>query len=157
MAKRKIEDIVMEIAAQITEGYQVELVDVEYVKEGANWYLRVYIDKEGGINIDDCELVSRKLDKILDKIDIIKQSYTLEVSSPGLERPLKSERDFKKYAGEMVEIKLFKPYDGKKLFEGELAGLIDGKVVIKADEDRTIEFDMSNVAVVKRSVNFKTK
>jgi len=154
MAKRKTEDIVREIAEPIAEEYQVELVDVEYVKEGAAWYLRAYIDKEGGVTIDDCEHVSRKLDKELDRIDIIKQSYILEVSSPGLDRPLKSERDFKRYAGETVEVKLYKPVDGQKLFKGELAGLIDGKVVIKTDEGRTIEFDMNNVAVVKRSVNF---
>jgi ribosome maturation factor RimP len=97
MVKKKIEDIAAEIALPIVEKYKFELVDVEYLKEGSNWYLRVFIDKEGGITIDDCQLVSEEISDELDKADPIKQSYFLEVSSPGIDRPLKKEKDFEKF------------------------------------------------------------
>lgn len=154
MAKRKVEDIVTEILAPIVDKYSFELVDVEYVKEGANWYLRVYIDKPNGITIDDCEIVSRELGKKLDEVDPIKQSYYLEVSSPGLDRPLKKERDFEKYKGETVEVKLYSPVKGKKVYEGELLGLIEGKVVIKSVDGEVMEFVRDNVAIVRRVINF---
>ncbi|MGI6778166.1 MAG: ribosome maturation factor RimP [Acetivibrionales bacterium] len=157
MAKAKIEDIVKDLAAPIVQKYSYELVDVEFIKEGANWYLRVYIDKQDGITIDDCEIVSKELSKKLDEIDPIKQSYFLEVSSPGLDRPLKKESDFEKFKGETVEVKLYKPLEGKKLFDGKLVGLIDGRVVIKREKAGTMEFERENIAVVRRSVDFKIK
>ena len=94
----------------------MNLVDVEFLKEGANWYLRVYIDKPGGIAIDDCQAVSEQLSDKLDEVDPIKQSYILEVSSPGLERPLKKDSDFERFKGEQVEVKLFQPIERKKDF-----------------------------------------
>lgn len=151
--KINIQQVITELATPIVEGLNYELVDVEFVKEGANWYLRIYIDKPGGIGIDDCQAVSEKISDILDKEDPIEQSYYLEVSSPGLERPLKTERDFIKYKGELVELKVFQPLDGRKVFEGELVGLIDNKIVINQDGN-TIEFEKNKVAIVKRAVKF---
>lgn len=151
--KKSIQQAVTELAAPVTDSLNYELVDVEYVKEGTNWYLRIYIDKPGGIGIDDCQAVSERLSDILDKNDPIDQSYYLEVSSPGLDRPLKTERDFKKYKGELVEVKVFQPIDGKKVFEGELVGLIDNKIVILQNGDNT-GFEKDKVAVVKRVIKF---
>lgn len=153
MARKSIEETVMELAQPITEKYEFELVDVEFIKEGANWYLRIYIDKPGGITIDDCKVVSEDISEELDKIDIIKQSYFLEVSSPGLERPLKKEKDFEKFKGEMVEVKLFKPLDGKKLLEGKLVGLKDNKVCIDVNEG-IIEIEREKTAYVRRLLKF---
>jgi len=151
MAKRKIEDIVTDLAQPIVDSMSFELVDVEYIKEGAHWFLRVYIDKPGGITIDDCQAVSEQLSDELDKNDPIKQSYILEVSSPG-ERPLKKERDFERYKGQVVEVKLYQPINGRKLFEGELIGLIDNKVQIKNDKGETLSFDRNDTAVVRRII-----
>ena len=151
--KRNIQQVITELAKPIVEGFNYELVDVEFIKEGANWYLRVYIDKPGGINIDDCQAVSEKMSDILDEKDPIEQCYYLEVSSPGLERPLKTERDFIKYKGELVEIKVFQPIDGKKIFEGELVGLINDMIVINQGGNN-IEFEKDKVAIVKRAIKF---
>ncbi|MDP4179803.1 MAG: ribosome maturation factor RimP [Bacillota bacterium] len=154
MAKRKIEDIVTEMVTPIVENNNYELVDVEFLKEGASWYLRVYIDKEGGISIDDCQIVSEALSEKLDKTDPIEQHYFLEVSSPGIERPLKREKDFIKFKGEQVEVKLFQPIDGKKIFEGKLNGLVEGKISITSEKNETLEFDKEKVAIVKRTIKF---
>jgi ribosome maturation factor RimP len=151
--KINIQQVITELAAPIVEGLNYELVDVEFVKEGANWYLRIYIDKPGGISIDDCQAVSEKMSEILDKRDPIEQGYYLEVSSPGLERPLKTERDFIKYKGELVEVKVFQPIDGKKVFEGELVGLIEDMIVISQDGNN-IGFEKDKVAIVKRAFKF---
>lgn len=153
MAKKRVEDIVTEIAQPIVEALSYELVDVEFVKEGTNWCLRVFIDKPGGIGIDDCQAVSEKLSDKLDETDPIKQSYILEVSSPG-ERPLKKERDFERFKGEIVEVKLYMPLNGKKVFEGELIGLVDDKVEIKTDEGALMSFDRKDTALVRRIVRF---
>ncbi|MFZ5989837.1 MAG: ribosome maturation factor RimP [Bacillota bacterium] len=154
MAKRKIEEIITEFANPIVEKHSFELVDVEFIKEGSSWYLRIYIDKPGGITIDDCQVVSEEISDKLDKEDPIDQSYFLEVSSPGLERPLKKDSDFVKFKGELVEVKLYKPVDGKKIFEGELIGLKDSKVVIKKDGKEDMEFERDEVALVRRVIKF---
>lgn len=151
--KKNVQQEITKLAAPVVETLNYELVDVEFIKEGTNWYLRIYIDKPGGITIDDCQAVSEQMSEILDKKDPIEQSYYLEVSSPGLERPLKTERDFIKYKGELVEVKVFQPIDGKKLFEGELVGLIDNKIVIN-DSGNEIEFEKDKVAIVKRAIKF---
>jgi len=153
MVKKKIEDIVAEIAGPIAERHSFELVDVEFIKEGANWYLRIYIDKPGGITIDDCQIVSEEISDILDQKDPIEQSYFLEVSSPGLDRPLKKDSDFERFKGELVEVKVYKPIDGRKVFEGELVGLVDDKIVIEID-NRNVEFQKDQVAVVRRVIKF---
>lgn len=154
MAKKRVEEIVSDLVKPITDTHSYELVDVEFLKEGTNWYLRVYIDKPGGITIDDCQTVSESLSDVLDKEDPIEQTYFLEVSSPGLERPLKKERDFEKYKGETVEVKLFEAVEGKKIFEGELIGLIDGRVAIRTDKNEELFFDKDRIALVKRVIKF---
>jgi len=151
--KINIQQVITELATPIVEALNYELVDVEFIKEGTNWYLRVYIDKPSGIGIDDCQAVSEKISEVLDEKDPIEQCYYLEVSSPGLERPLKTERDFIKYKGELVEVKLFKPIDGKKIFEGELIGLVEDKIIINQD-GRNIDFEKGKVALVKRAIKF---
>lgn len=126
---------VEQLAEPIMAEFGFELVDVEYLKEGAHWYLRVYIDKEGGVDIDDCAAVSYKLSDNLDKENIIPQAYMLEVSSPGIERPLKKKEDYEKYKGELVSVYTEEPYQGYKQFTGYLKGLHDEKVVLEYEGD----------------------
>ncbi len=132
----------------------LELVDLEFVKEGANWYLRVYIDKEGGVDIEDCEGVSRALEAMLDDNDPIEQAYILEVSSPGIDRPLKKEADFEKYRGEMIDIKLYKAKNGQKQYQGKLLGLENAVISIEDDENQVVTFEQKEVANVRLSVIF---
>lgn len=153
MTKRRIEDVAAELVQPIVDRLLFELVDVEFLKEGANWYLRIYIDKPDGIAIEDCQIVSEELSDRLDETDPIKQSYILEVSSPGLERPLKKDSDFERFKGEPVEVKLFKPVNGKKVFEGDLLGLEGSIINIKQDSE-VLKFDRSDVAVIRRVVRF---
>ena len=127
----KIVGIVTELARPIVEQLGCELWDVEYVSEGGQWYLRIYIDKEGGISIDDCENVSRAMDPILDEKDPITSSYIFEVSSAGLERTLKLPAHFQRFLGENVEVKLYKPLDGAKLYSGTLSAYENGGVTIE--------------------------
>ncbi|HIT72914.1 ribosome maturation factor RimP [Tyzzerella sp. An114] len=149
-SEKKVEAILM----PIIEEKNFELVDVEFVKEGPNWYLRIYIDKEGGITIDDCEAVSRALEVELDKNDPIEQAYILEVSSPGIDRPLKKESDFAKYAGEIVDIKLYKAFEGSKEYQGALKGLENNIVTITDDNGKEISFDRKDIAGVRLAVIF---
>ena len=130
-----------------------DLVDTEYVREGGNYYLRYYIDKENGINVDDCELISRAVSDLLDKEDFIEDSYILEVSSPGLLRPLKKPRDFERSIGRQVEIKLYKAMDKKKDFEGTLTGFTDSSVTISADGEE-ITFDREKIALIRLAFDF---
>ncbi|NLD50116.1 MAG: ribosome maturation factor RimP [Clostridiaceae bacterium] len=154
MAKKTIEETVTDLVLPIVSKNSFELVDVEFLKEGTNWYLRIYIDKPGGITIDDCQLVSEETSDKLDEVDPIKQSYFLEVSSPGLDRPLKKESDFEKFKGELVEVKVFKPIEGKKIFEGELLGIIDNKIAIKINQKESMEFEKEQVSLVRRAIKF---
>ena len=133
MKKINVEGVVTEVARPIAEHYGLELIDVEYVKEGASWYLRIYIDKPGGVGLDDCQAVSDEVGRKLDELDPIPENYFLEVSSPGLERPLKRDRDFDYFAGREAAVRLFEPLDGKKEFTGTLKGLVDGWVVLMVD------------------------
>ena len=126
---KKVTEIVEEMAAPILEELNLELVEVEYVKEGRNWFLRVYIDKENGVDIEECGIVSEKLSEKLDEKDPISNNYFLEVSSPGAERPLKKDSDFIKAVGKNVHIKTYEPIDNEKEFEGILKSF-DGDTVI---------------------------
>jgi ribosome maturation factor RimP len=148
--EKKTEELVLPLIAE----HNFELVDVEYVKEAGNWYLRVYIDKEGGITVDDCEIVSRSLSDLLDGNDFIEDSYILEVSSPGLGRPLKKEKDFKRSLGKEVEIKLYKAVNRQKDFEGILKSYTEQTVTIEMDEEETITFDRSDIALIRLSFDF---
>ncbi|EKN64061.1 ribosome maturation protein RimP [Neobacillus bataviensis LMG 21833] len=124
----KVTEVVEELATPIFQELGLELVDIEYVKEGKSWFLRVYIDKDTGVDIEDCGLVSERLSEKLDEIDPIPHNYFLEVSSPGAERPLKKEKDFEKAIGKNVFIKTYEPINGEKSFEGTLLEF-DGQLV----------------------------
>lgn len=154
MGSQGVEKKVTAFLAPIVEERQYELVDVEYVKEGPNWYVRAYIDKEGGVTIDDCEFVSRALEQKLDENDPISQAYILEVSSPGVDRPLKKESDFERYKGEIVDIKLYKSINKKKEFQGELQGLKDQQVSILDENGETLSFAREDIAMVRLAVIF---
>lgn len=153
MAKRKVEDIVYELAKPIIDRNNFELVEIEYKKEGPDWYLRVYIDKEGGITIDDCQSVSEELSDLLDDADPIEQSYIFEVSSPGIDRPLKTDRDYEKNDGKPIEIKLFSPMNGKKVLEGILKGHTADEVEIESD-GKVLRIDRSSIALIKPLIKF---
>lgn len=154
MAKRKVEDIVYEIAKPITDRFNFEIVEVEYKKEGADWYLRLYIDKEGGITINDCQTVSEELSDLLDEADPIEQSYIFEVSSPGVERPIKTDRDFEKNNGKLVEVRLFTPLNGKKVYEGILKGHTAEAVDIETEDSKPVQLEKSAIALIKPVIKF---
>ena len=134
--------------------HNFELVDVEYVKEGGNWYLRAYIDKEGGITVDDCEVISRTLSDWLDREDVIADSYTLEVSSPGLGRPLKKDKDFERSLGEAVELRLYKPRDKQKEFAGILKGYDRETVTVETEDGREEVFARQELALIRLAFDF---
>lgn len=154
MSKKHIESTVASYLEPIALEYQYEVVDVEYIKEGATWYLRVYIDKPGGITVLDCEKVSRALEVILDDKDPIKGAYILEVSSPGLDRPLKKEADFKRSIGKIIEIKLFQAVNNQKEYQGELQDFKDGIVTIVTDKDETMTFALKDIAIARLAIIF---
>jgi ribosome maturation factor RimP len=147
MSKKNIESSVWKITEDILQSTEIELVDIEYVKEGPFKYLKVYIDKPDGITVDDTADVSRMLNKKLDEIDLIKEQYFLEVSSPGVERPFKKEADFLNNIGNVVEAKFYKPIDGKKSVNGILTEKNEDNIVIKSGDDiLTIELkDLSKI------------
>lgn len=157
MTKKEIEAICEKLVTPIIEERNFELVDVEYVKEGSNYYLRVYADKEGGININDCVEVSRALSPLLDDYEKqFKDNYILEVSSPGLLRPLKKDKDFARNLNKMVEIKLFKALEGTKIkeFEAELTAFNEKTITVLLDTDESIDIDRSNLALIRLAFEF---
>jgi len=138
LGKGKIKDIVAQMTGPIAEANGLELVEVEYKKEGGQWYLRVYLDKEGGVDLADCEKVSVQLSEKLDEEDPIPQAYILEVSSPGLERPLKKIEDYQRFKGHKVNIKTFAPVGGRKKFKGKLGEVVSDGVVVYIDDEEFI-------------------
>ena len=155
MSKREdYEKLTEDMVIPIIEANNFELVDVEYVKEGGNYYLRVYIDKNGGITVDDCEIVSRALGDLLDEKDPIEDSYILEVSSPGLGRPLKKDKDFKRSIGMEVEIHLYKSIDKQKDFAGILKEYSETDVTIEIDENSTMKFERKDIALIRLAFDF---
>ncbi len=137
----------------IAEENGVEIYDVEYVKEGGEWYLRAYIDKEGGVNIQDCENVSRKLSDRLDEEDFIEEAYTLEVSSPGLGRTLKKDRHLEKSLGEAVQLRLYRPQEKQKEFEGILKAYDKDSVTIET-QDEEKKFARQDIALIRLALDF---
>ncbi len=133
--------------------HQFELVDVEYVKEAGNWYLRSYIDKPGGITVDDCEVISRLLSDWLDKEDFIEDSYIMEVSSPGLGRPLKKDKDFERSLGEEVELRLYKPRNRQKEFTGILKAYDKDTVTLEMDGAEEV-FERGEIALLRLAFDF---
>jgi len=154
MGKNRVEKIAEKLVIPIIENEKFELVDVEYKKEGSNWYLRIYIDKPGGITLDDCQKVSEQLSGELDREDPIKENYFLEVSSPGLDRPLKKEADFIRFKGEIVEIKLYEPLNGNKIIEGELIGLENNIIKVNVANVGLVELPKDKVALTRLAIKF---
>lgn len=152
MKRDAVEEFVSEVVETIIESTELELVDVEYVHE-REWYLRVFLDKEGGIDLDDCQMVSEKLSEVLDAKDPIKENYLLEVSSPGLDRVLKKEKDFIRYYGRDVDIQLFKPIDGKKQYTGSLQGYSDEVITIQVQDER-IDLERAAIAQIRLHLDF---
>lgn len=152
MKREAVEEFVTSVVEGIIAGTEMELVDVEYVRE-RDWYLRVYLDKEGGIDLDDCQMVSQQLSEKLDEEDPIAENYLLEVSSPGLDRVLKKEKDFIRYNGRDVDIQLFKPLDGKKQYTGTLQGYTAESFEILVGEE-VKSFDRKAVAQMRLHLDF---
>lgn len=151
MKKTEIEAYCTELVTPIIEENNCELVDVEYVKEGADYYLRVYADKDGGITIDDCVLISRALEVKLDETDRIETAYILEVSSPGLTRPLKKDKDFKRSIGKLVELKTYKQINGSKELTGILSSYSEDTITITDEEDEQNEvvIERQNISMIR--------
>lgn len=134
--------------------HNFELVDVEYVKEAGTWYLRAYIDKEGGITVDDCEVINRKLSDWLDEEDFIEESYILEVSSPGLGRPLKKEKDFVRSIGKEVDVKLYKALNKQKDYTGVLEAYDKDTVTLGMEDGSQIVFNRPDIALIRLAFDF---
>ena len=143
-----------ELITPILERMQFELVDVEYVKEGGTWYLRAYIDKEGGITVNDCEAVAREMNEILDREDYVEDSYVFEVSSPGLGRPLKKEKDYQRSMGKELEIRTYQAIERQKEFYGVLTAYDEKTVTITTEDDQTLVFDKSDIALIRLAFDF---
>ena len=144
----KVTDVVAQLATPVVEQAGCSLWDVEYVKEAGSWYLRVYIDKETGVSIDDCEAVSRVLSDLLDEADPIQDPYTFEVSSAGADRALKKPEHFQAYLGAQVDVKLYRPRDGRKDFVGMLQSWRDGDVTLDVGGE-PITFEKKEIALVR--------
>ena len=149
----KVTDLVWGFADPIVQQHGCSLWDVDYVREGGDWFLRLYIDKEGGVDINDCEAISRAVDPILDEKDPIPDSYNFEVCSAGLERTLKRPSDFRQFMGASVSVRLYKPVDGQKEFVGTLTDYQDGAVTIQTAQ-KSMTFQKTEVAQVRLHVDF---
>ncbi|SES68430.1 ribosome maturation factor RimP [Natronincola peptidivorans] len=154
MGNAKIEKVTEELITPILQNEGFELVDIEFKKEGPHRYLRVYIDKPGGITLDDCQKTSEQLSDKLDEVDPIEENYFLEISSPGLDRPLKKASDFDKFKGEIVEVKLYEPINNSKVFEGELLGLYENVIKLNIANVGLVEIPKEKVAITKLAIKF---
>lgn len=155
MSKRETyETRTEELITPILDRMNFELVDVEYVKEGGTWYLRAYIDKEGGITVNDCEAVAREMNEILDREDFVEDSYVFEVSSPGLGRPLKKEKDYIRSMGKEVEIRTYRAINREKEFYGILSAYDENTVTIKTEDGTEMTFEKSDIALIHLAFDF---
>lgn len=155
MSKRETyEKKTEELITPLIDAEGFELVDVEYVKEGADWYLRVYIDKDGGITVNDCEKISRAFNEILDREDYIDDAYIFEVSSPGLLRPLKKDKDYQRNLGKLLEVKLFAPLNGVKEFEAELKSYDKESATLVMDDDTEVAVKRSEISLIRPAIEF---
>ncbi|CAM3704605.1 ribosome maturation factor RimP [Mesobacillus zeae] len=153
----KVTEVVEELVTPILDEIDLELVDIEYVKEGKNWFLRVYIDKDNGVDIEECGIVSERLSEKLDELDPIQHNYFLEVSSPGAERPLKKERDYQKAIGKNVFIKTYEPIDGEKAFEGVMTAYDGESVTVEVKvktRKKSISLPLDKIASARLAVTF---
>lgn len=149
----KITELIAQLAQPVAESHGCSLWDVEYVREGTEYFLRIYLDKEGGVDITDCEAVSRAMDPILDEKDPIQGSYHFEVCSAGLERALKRPGDFERFLGSPITVKLYRPRNGLKELPCILRGYDNGRITVEAGKE-TITFEKSEVALVRLRVEF---
>ena len=155
MSKRETyETRTEELITPILDRMNFELVDVEYVMEGGTWYLRAYIDKEGGITVNDCEAVAREMNEILDREDFVEDSYVFEVSSPGLGRPLKKEKDYIRSMGKEVEIRTYRAINREKEFYGILSAYDENTVTIKTEDGTEMTFEKSDIALIRLAFDF---
>ncbi|NLO38549.1 MAG: ribosome maturation factor RimP [Ruminiclostridium sp.] len=154
MTQNKVTEVVAVLARPIIDGLGLELVDVEFVREGPHWYLRIFIDKPGGITLEDCEAVHRPLSDKLDRADPIPQAYMLEVSSPGVERPFKTPKDYEKAIGHQVQIKFYKPVDGSKACEGILEAFDGESVTILVGRDDRKTYSVEMISKINRMILF---
>ncbi len=154
MNRAEYEKRTEELILPILDERGFELVDVEFVKEGSSWYLRAYIDKPGGIMVDDCEIVSRALEAKLDQEDLIKEAYILEVSSPGLGRPLKKDKDYVRNEGKEIELRLYKSFEHEKEFRGVLKNWSKDSVTILTEDERELEFSRKDLALVREAFDW---
>ena len=155
MGKNKVyEEKTESLILPILERNQFELIDVEYVKEGGTWYLRAYIDKEGGITVNDCELVAREMNEILDREDYVEDSYVFEVSSPGLSRPLKKEKDYIRNMGKPVEIRTYYAINHSKEFAGILKDYDADHVTITNENGEDVVFERKDIALIRQAFDF---
>ena len=155
MTKRETyESKVEKYLLPLMEEHSFELVDVEYVKEAGTWYLRAYIDKEGGITVNDCEAVAREMNEILDREDFVEDSYVFEVSSPGLGRPLKKEKDYIRSMGKEVEIRTYRAINREKEFYGILSAYDENTVTIKTEDGTEMTFEKSDIALIRLAFDF---
>ena len=152
--KENYESRVERYLLPLVEEHHFELVDVEYVKEAGTWYLRAYIDKEGGIAVDDCEVISRALSSWLDKEDFIDDSYILEVSSPGLGRPLKKEKDFVRSMGKDVDVRLYRQLNKQKEFTGALSAYDENTVTLTMEDGSQMVFEKADIALIRLALDF---
>ena len=154
MNKKEIINELIKICDPIATSFNYELVDIEYLKEYGSYYLRVYIDKPGGINLDDCQNMSEVISEKLDERDPINTAYFLEVSSPGLDRPLKTDKDLKRNIGKDIEIGLYTVFNDKKNYEGRLVDYNEKFIIIRDDDDIIINIPRDSVSVVKLALKF---
>ena len=155
MTKHEIyEEKAKKLLEHILKEVDLELADVEYVKEAGTWYLRSYIDKPGGITVDDCEAVSRQFSDRLDQEDFIEDSYIMEVSSPGLDRPLKKDKDFERNLGREVEIRTYRPIEKEKEFYGILCAYDDNSVTIEREDKKQMNFLKKDMALIRPALDF---
>lgn len=154
MKKNEIESLAMKISEPIIEDLKMDLVDVEYIKEGPNMYLRLYIDKDGGVNLDDCQNVSQRISEVLDEKDPISENYFLEVSSPGIDRPLKNDKDLKRSIGKDIEINLYKAIEEKKRLTGRLLNYDDQNIYIEDEDSEEKTIERTIISKINLAVNF---
>jgi len=153
MAKKRIVDIVEELIQPYLVEIGLELVDIEFLKEGQDWYLRVFIDNANSVSLNDCQMVSEYLSDKLDDLDPIEQSYYLEVSSPGLDRPFKSEKDYIRNLGKQIEVSLYQGIENNKTYIGELMNLELNSITIKNEDNEIVVIEKNNIAKAKPAIN----
>ncbi|MGP0566384.1 ribosome maturation factor RimP [Nitrospina sp. 32_T5] len=154
MSKGSIPQAVESLVEPVILAQGLELVDVEYRREGRNWILRIYIDKPGGVGVEDCKKVSRMVEDMIEVDDIVRTHYILEVSSPGLDRPLKKEKDFRRYLGKKVQITTYAPIGDRRNFKGTLKNFEDGDVHVDA-QGQTFAIPLNNIASARLEIEFK--